>query len=57
MATLNSVVKKEIRKQAKISGAHIGYIEHAVKIQFPSVNFEEFRQFAIDEKMKFAAKK
>ena len=34
---LNSAVKKEIRKQIKINGSHMGTVRTAIETQFPSI--------------------
>jgi hypothetical protein len=42
-------VKKEIKKQVKIAGSHYGTVQHALKIQFPSLNIDEWKAFIENE--------
>ena len=50
MNTLKNAVKKEIKKQVhKVTGSHMGTVKNAISIQFPSVDFSEFADFAKNE--------
>ena len=46
---INSAVKKEIRKQVKINGSHMGSVRTAIETQFPSINWYGFIEFAHSE--------
>lgn len=50
MATVETkmklAIKKEIRKQVKISGSHLGTIKRAFEINFPSYSWEDWKGFA-----------
>ena len=46
---INSAVKKEIRKQVKINGSHMGTVRTAIETQFPSIDWYGFIEFAHSE--------
>ena len=46
---MKNAVRKEIRKQVKINGSHLATIKRAISIQFPSVNFDEFKDYTEEQ--------
>lgn len=46
---LIQAVKKEIRKQIKINGSHMGTVRTAIETQFPSIDWYGFIEFAHSE--------
>jgi len=45
-------VKKEIKKQVKINGSHLGSVQYALHIQFPSLNTDAWKTFIEKEFIK-----
>lgn len=50
---MNIAIRKEIRKQVKLAGnkveANMPYVQHALKIQFPSANWEDWKGYALEQ--------
>lgn len=45
MKAIITQVKKELRKQVKLSGAHTGYLRQYVKTHFPSIEENSLNEF------------
>ena len=45
-------VKKEIKKHVKLPGSHLGSVQYALHVQFPSLNTDEWKTFIEKEFIK-----